>query len=165
MAFNPNAPRSAAYPNQRRVNDPILNAIFQASQKFWQARHVDTTGTSFDIADGLGEADTRGVAGGVGLSKKVYGDARVILDSRETGIRLNRIRSKRRSPSERRQQILILGQMIAHELGHVGGLGHTPTGLMSEYTDPKNVPYEIRQLARHLIKGKDNPKARGAEDF
>lgn len=163
MAFNPNAPRSAAYPNQHRVNDPILNAIFAASQKFWQARHVDTTGTSFDTADRLSETDTW--TGGVAFDKKTYGDSRIILDNRQTRMRLRSIRNKHNTPSARREQILVLGQMIAHELGHVGGLGHTPTGLMSAYTDPRNVPYEIRQLARHLIKARDNPRERQAEDF
>lgn len=165
MAFNPSAPRNAAYPNQRRVNDPILNAIFAASQKFWQARHIDTTGTSFDVADGLNEADTKAWAGGVAFDKKTYGDSRIILDSAQTRKRLNQIRNKHNTASARKEQILVLGQMIAHELGHTAGLGHTPNGLMSAYTDPKNVPYEIRQLAKHLIKAKDNPRVRQAEDF
>lgn len=140
-----------SYANQRRASDPILNAIFAASEKFWQTRGVDTTGASFDVADNIQEPGRTPLrVGGMGFNKQ--NGNRILLDSYQTGVRLNRIRSKRYDTNARRQQIEILGALIAHELGHVGGLDHTPDGVMNAQLNPKDTPYEIKQLAKHLIK-------------
>lgn len=170
MAFNPDASRSAAYPGQRRANDPILEAIMKASVGFWRARGVNVEGIPLDVADDINEAG-EGFAAGRGLSKKTYGEARVILDGKEVGIRLKRIRSKRRGAAERRKQVQFLGGLIAHELGHSSGMEHSAEGIMQAQLTSSNVPWEIKLLARKLVREKDkkrkkgSPARGGGEDF
>ena len=76
---------------------------------------------------------------------------RIALEGRMLGNALRRARSTKRSTATKRAAVERLGQLIFHELGHVGGEQHEGgAGLMSEYTGTE-VPWDVRVLARKLV--------------
>jgi hypothetical protein len=141
------------YQGQRPADDPILDALVAAGTKFWAKRGVYfPPGVAVDVADDLRDADTAAAVGGRGY----VGGNRLVLDGYNTGVELRRARSKRQSVKYRRKAIQRLGEIVAHELGHVGGIAeHTPDGLMGPEVG-RNTPYEVRVASRKLV-----PKGKG----
>lgn len=132
------------YPGERQANDPWLDAMVQASVKHWRDRGVNVPEYApVDVASDLGDTDT-----GEAVARGGYG--RVIASDRYVGEMLSEARSRKLTTRERRLAFQLLGRVVAHEVGHLGGVGHTPDGLMSA-TAPV-VPYEIAHLSRRLIK-------------
>jgi hypothetical protein len=154
-AWNPNAPQGSSFPNQRPANDPWLTAMVDEGIKFWAKRGVTVPAdTAVDVADDLATGDNL-VAG----ARALRDQNRIVLDGRNVGLELQRARSSRRSTADRRAALGRLGQIIYHELGHVGGIAnHTETGLMS-LEHGAEVPWEAKLLAHKLIPHSTRPAA------
>ena len=138
------------YPGERRARDPLLDAMLSASVKHWQARGVQVPGVQVDVASNL-LSDEAAARGGYG---------RVILGDRYTGQMLDRIRDRGLTTRDRRRAFQSLGRTLAHELGHVAGLGHTPDGLMSADADVSAAPWEIVHLSREMVRRRPRHDAR-----
>lgn len=157
--LDPSKPPSAQYPGQRRANDPWLAALRDVGYEFWRKRGVAVPPTlEVDVADDL-EIDDAAPAGV--LARGWFPDAdpsgRIALRGYDAGVDLRRARSGRRSVGERRAALEHLATLMFHEMGHAGGVQHTPTGLMDPTADA--VPWEAKQLIRRLIP-KPKPKQR-----
>lgn len=137
----------AAYPGQRPVNDPWIDALRNEGIQFWGKRGVRIDpNTGVDVADDLGIPDP-----GMSIKGRGSKSGRPILSSRDIGIELRRARSKRRGVSERRQALERVAWTLFHELGHVGGQHHTPDGIMGPVSN--DIPYEAKILIRKMIRG------------
>lgn len=133
------------YPGQRPVNDPWVNALRDEGVKFWEHRGVKVN-PDVQVADDLGTGDPGTVINGRGSAA-----GGSILNSRNLGIELRRARSRRRGKSERRQALERVAWTLFHELGHSGGLHHTPDGIMGP--ESNDIPYEAKILIRKMIRG------------
>jgi hypothetical protein len=123
----------------------------RAAVQHWRERGVQVPSVPIDVASDLRDSDGADATGR-------GGDGRVVVSDAYVAQMLNRARSRRRTTRDRRQAFQRLGEVIAHEYGHVGLGGgtadHTPNGLMAPYLDESQaaVPWEIVHLSRRLIR-------------
>lgn len=161
--YNGNAPTSQAYPGQRPFNDPWMNALVNDGIQFWAKRNVTMPkSVAVNIADDLETISSQphGVAG-VGWSAQTTNDGLARIAMRRDYINglLETARDKTYDTKSRRTALKKLATVVYHELGHVGGVGHSADGkgLMSAELDTVNpqdystIPYSSALLIRKLI--------------
>lgn len=136
---------TADYPGQRAVNDPIVDAVMRQVDRFWTQRNVQSPGlTRVEVADSLADAD-----GLEALGRGDAGSTEILLNARSVGGWL----AGAREGATRRQQrrnVRRLYAALAHEEGHVRGLGHTSSGIMSQGTTFRSAPGDWRGLMAEL---------------
>ena len=141
------APASAGvrYPGQRPAASPLLDRMLEAGLRFWAGRGVAMPcpeGVALDVANDLSGTDR---PGWTIYARAWYpwqdGGCRIVFDGDLAGDRLAAVASPRRARFERREAARELCKWMTHELGHVAGLEHTPTGLMAERMSVAPVPW------------------------
>lgn len=146
-------PVSGRYPNQRPLNDPWLTAMMGTGAEFWRKRGVDVpAGVPLYAADDLKVQDSEPYSPGArGFDKREPGGGRVVLLGSSTKALLGQARSRRLPVRMRRQAFQSLAQLVTHELGHVGGLGHTPGVMDEKVALGGGTPWDMRLLSHKLI--------------
>lgn len=141
-----------AYPGRRPNGDPWVEALRQGAVDFWRSRNVYAEGASVDVADDLL------YPGAAGLGRAAERGA--ILNSDLVGTYLANARNEKYSTRGRRRNLNRVGELIAHEVGHAAGLGHTEDGLMapSSTLGPMD-PAVMQSLVRKLIPRDTAPNA------
>lgn len=139
------AAAAASYPKQRPANDPWLTKLMQAGEQFWRGRGVNVPdGVRLTVADSV-----KDTPGDDSLGRAL--DGQLYMDGNYVGRQLALARSRSYSTRDRRSALNALARVMFHELGHVGGLGHTQSGLMDHDTTREETPFEAAHLARMLI--------------
>lgn len=141
------------YPNQQALADPWVAAMRNTGAEFWRKRGVDVpAGVPMYTADDLrlqdSEANTPGARG---FDKSSAGGGRVVMLGSSTNALLRQSRNRRLPVQMRRQAFQSLGQLVTHELGHVGGLEHTPGVMDLAGSLGDATPWDMRLLSHRLI--------------
>lgn len=142
------------YPNQRALGDPWVSQMRDLGAAFWNKRGVNVpAGVPLYSASDLKAQDSDPYSvNGRGFAQHEPGGGRLVLLDRNTNTLLGRARNRKLSTRMRRQAFGSLGQLVTHELGHVGGLPHEEAGVMNETITPGDAtPWDMRLLARRLI--------------